>query len=506
MIEQDARPLMMYRDLLILGLLVSFFYGVGLGYYPFFTPDEGRYSEIAREMVVTHDYLTPRMNGIPFFDKPILYYWLQAFSIHLFGVKEWALRLFPMLAGLVLTLSTYVFARTMLDRRAALLSAGILATSPMVFAMAHYANLDLEVACFITLSLYCGMVALYRVPTSSTALYASAAFAGLAVLTKGLIGVFFPAMILGVMFLFLRRFQFTLIKQVVIAAILFCAIVFPWFIAMEIKHPQFFHYFFVTQHITRFLSQGEFNNKTPIWFYLPVIAIGFFPWSVFLYHALKHTLLQAWRAQEKRALAVFLLLFAAVVFVFFSMPHSKIVSYILPVFPPLALMVGWYLSAHWDALLEYKRSVYVLCGVVIAMILLLMSLPFIAPQVNTQSAKSIAQTLKPLLSTDSQVITYYDYFYDLPLYSEHTVKIVADWNDPTVMQRDNWRREFALGAPFEWQAQSILLTANVFWQQWQAKSPVFVVMSISDFQSFQQQTTHYRVLKKTSDMVLLTNQ
>lgn len=501
--DQNAR-LSIYRDLFFLILLVGLFYNIGLGSYPLFTPDEGRYSEVAREMVATGDYVTPRVNGVAFLDKPILYYWLQATSIHLFGLSEWALRFFPMLSGLVMTLATYLFARHFFDRRTAILSAGILATSPLVFAMAHYANLDLEVACLVTLSLYLGMVALYRSPISSVALYSCVIVSGLAVLTKGLIGLFFPGLILGTMFLYLKRWRALSLTQLFIGVTLFLLVVLPWFIAVQLRNPQFFHYFFVTQHITRFLSQAEFNNKTPIWFYVPIILIGFFPWSLFLFQAIKHALQNVVRYEKNRVIALFLLIFMSVVFVFFSVPQSKIVSYILPIFPPIALLVGWYLSVNWSYFMSKKYVSRAFCLLLVGIVLLLVCLPFMVPRINTNSSKEIATVIKPLLTTNSTVVTYFDYFYDLPLYLEKKVVVVADWQDPKLMQRDNWRRELALGIPFQ-DVTGILMTEAMFWQQWNSAHLLFVVMSTSDFQVFKQKAQHYYFLKRADDIVLVVN-
>lgn len=501
--DQNAIP-SIYKDLFYLILLVVLFYNIGLGHYPLFTPDEGRYSEVAREMVATHDYVTPRSNGVAFLDKPILYYWLQATSIHLFGVTEWALRFFPMLAGVFLTLATYLFGRHIFDRRTGLLSAVILATSPLIFGAAHYANLDLEVACFITISLYLGMMALYRTPLSTACLYGCVIASALAVLTKGLIGLFFPGVILGVMFLYLKRWQQIKPSHIAISTGLFLLIVLPWFIAVQIENPQFFHYFFVTQHITRFLSKAEFNNKTPVWFYLPVILIGFFPWSLFLYHAIKHAILQAVREPKNRVIAIFLLFYMLLIIVFFSMPHSKIVGYILPVFPPLALLVGWYIATQWERLTQWTYAVRTFGALLCCTILFLLILPFLAVKINTHSTKEIAHVLKPRLMANSEVITYFDYFYDLPLYLEKTVAVVANWQDPNIMKRDNWRRELLLGAPFQ-EVSHVLLSEETFWKKWHSVTSLFVVMSQDDFNTFKTKTKRYNVLKVTPEIVLLSN-
>ena len=180
-------------DLALLGAILSLFYAFCLGSYPLFTPDEGRYSEVAREMVATGDYITPRVNGVIFLDKPILYYWLQATAINLFGLNEWALRFFPALFGVFGCLMSYACGRKLFNRRTGIVAAVILGATPLYFASAHYANLDLEVAVWISCTLLSFITAV-RNPARPQAswLFATYIFAALAFLTKGLIGFAFP--------------------------------------------------------------------------------------------------------------------------------------------------------------------------------------------------------------------------------------------------------------------------------------------------------------------------
>lgn len=274
----NPNPKNYLTDLLILGSFISLFYFFYLGSYPLFTPDEGRYSEVAREMLVQHDYITPRLNGVPFLDKPILYYWLQAIAIKLFGLKEWALRFFPILCGIMGTLITYLAGRQLFNRATGLLGALILASSPLYFGGAHYANLDLEVAVFISCSLLFFLMAVQTQEKPHKGyLLASYLSASLAILTKGMIGLAFPLLIVGLWILILKRWPLLLKVHFIKGLMLIFLIASPWYLLVQKANPNFFNYFFLNQQITRFVATAGFNNRTPFWFYLPVIALGFAP-------------------------------------------------------------------------------------------------------------------------------------------------------------------------------------------------------------------------------------
>lgn len=146
-------------DLLYLSIALLLFYFTFLGSYSLFLPDEARYAEISREMLTTSNIIVPKQNNVVFLDKPILHYWLQMLAMKSFGMNEWAVRFFPALCALLGCISTYITGRLVFNRASGMYSAIILATTPIYFFAGHYANLDLEVAFFITLSLYSFLMA-----------------------------------------------------------------------------------------------------------------------------------------------------------------------------------------------------------------------------------------------------------------------------------------------------------------------------------------------------------
>src|SRR5574341_604550 len=140
-------------DLLILTLILGCFFGFGMGKRALWSPDEGRYSEVAREMVVSGDYITPRLNGVKYFEKPPLFYWLQGLSIKLFGVNEWSLRLWTAAFACLGCLAVYVSARRLFGRRSGLIAAVVLATSLLYYAMGRIITLDMAVSVLLSCSL-----------------------------------------------------------------------------------------------------------------------------------------------------------------------------------------------------------------------------------------------------------------------------------------------------------------------------------------------------------------
>lgn len=560
----QSRHRELINDIFILSIFFAIFYFFYIGSYPLFTPDEGRYSEVAREMVVTGDYITPRINGITFLDKPVLYYWLQAIAIKLFGVKEWALRLFPALFGIFGCLVTYLCGRSLFDRRTGIISAIILATSPLYFGSAHYANLDLEVAVLISSSLLCFICAVQsNEPTQSRFFYASYFFAALAFLTKGMIGIAFPGMIIAAWIVLLNRYEILKKMHIIIGMLILIAIVTPWYAFVQQVNPNFMHYFFITQQVTRFLSAAEFNNKTPFWFYLPIIIIGFFPWTIFLVQALRTHIKNIWRGRQEYQTELFLLIWLVLIFTFFSIPRSKTIGYILPLFPALALLAGSYLSHNWRNFQKLDRLSAVICFIIIGTlqvavifilpkvnwinfapgfaiylkiigsifsfsilvsllfskyktvlplfvlcivcsVLFLLTLMLGASDLNQNTAKPLVEDLKTIIKPEDKVVTYFKYYQDLPLYLGRRITIVNDWDSPSIPSRDNWARELWQGKNFQ-TTNDLLIDEKTFWPLWNSDKRIFVFLNDNYFAQFKSHAKSYFYLGKSSDIILLSN-
>lgn len=331
----------------LVGLLVLLF-GRIAG-FPLQDPDEGRYAAIPLAMLAQGDWLTPTLAGVPYFEKPPLFYWLIAASFEFFGASAFAARFVSALAALATVAMTYGFGRHVFGRRAALLAAGMLATAPLFFILSQAAVIDmLLTACFTATMLAFFLACEAEEKGRWIAVVCVAAALGL--LAKGLVALVLPGAI-ALLLLALRRDLGTLRALVrPWPILLFLAVGAPWFVWMSIEHPVFPDYFFVQQHFHRFLDAGahDLPHVEGRFFYIPVILGAALPWSLVPLLLVLQERGRGAFSILRRDLLVFLGVWALGVVGFFSMSSSKLAPYILPAFPPIALAVGAWLDAALD--------------------------------------------------------------------------------------------------------------------------------------------------------------
>ena len=266
------------RFLLAIGFWLAFLAWVR----PLTLPDEGRYAGVAWDMLRSGSHMVPLLDGMPYFHKPPLYYWLTELSFTVFGVHPWAARLPSLLASWAAIAALYGFVRRYRDAATATLTALVLATVPFFYGGSQFANLDMLVAGMITLCVLAAADTVLRVERGEAYRWmslAAAALAGLAVLAKGLIGLVLPGAILFVWLVWGRRWRGLGALVWPPALLVFAVVAVPWFALMQIRYPGFYDYFFVYQHFQRFAATG-FNNAQPFWFYLPVVVGLSLPWSL----------------------------------------------------------------------------------------------------------------------------------------------------------------------------------------------------------------------------------
>jgi len=316
-----------------LGLILLFF--AGLGAAPLGEPDEGRYAEIPREMLATGDFVSPRLEGVLYFEKPPLYYWLEAAVMGALGVGEVAARLTSALLGFAGLGLAWAMGRSIGGARVGLVSALILGTSVFYVALARMNTIDMTASFFIAATLVCFWLAHREAPGRRRFLLWLAAFAAaaLAVLSKGLIGIVLPG---AIAFLYLvGTRQWRVFREVpwVRATLVFLALAVPWHVLMARRHADFLWFYFVREHFLRYTTP-EAERWQPVWYFLPVLAVGLLPWSGLLPAAVP--LLRG--ADPRQRGAQFLVTWAGFIVLFFSASHSKIATYVLPAALPLAVL------------------------------------------------------------------------------------------------------------------------------------------------------------------------
>ena len=335
--------------LLVLTFLAGLFFFYALGSYSLKEPDEGRYAEIPREMVEQGDYLVPHLNYVRYFEKPPLLYWGTALSYKLFGANEWSFRIPNATMALLCVIILYLFAQVWFDTRTAFLSALILMPSFGFFAMAHIVTIDMLFAVLLCAALLC-FYEYYR-RQKRLFIYLFYLSLALATLAKGPVSLILMGVTI-LLFLATEK-KLSFIRQLldVRALLLFALVTIPWFLIISLKEKGFFHFFFIDQHLLRFLTTKH-KRSGPLYYFITVILGGMFPWCIFLPRAI----VDLWRT---RALRLFFI-WSMVVFVFFSISGSKLPPYILPVFPALSLILGYFFSqpGRWEVPPLLERRIF----------------------------------------------------------------------------------------------------------------------------------------------------
>ncbi|MBN6729160.1 glycosyltransferase family 39 protein [Burkholderia multivorans] len=333
------------RIVLVL-LLVAFavIWFTPLGMRHLIPSDEGRYAEMAREMFVTGDWITPRYNGYKYFEKPPLQTWLNALTFAWFGIGEWQARLYTALASFAGVLLVGFTGARLFNPLSGFLAAVVLASSPYWNLMGHFNALDMGLAFWMALSL-CALLLAQRPGLRPAAVrgwmwlcWAAMAFA---VLSKGLVGVILPGAVLVLYTLIARDWALWKRLYLVSGLVIFFAIATPWFVLVQQRNPEFFNFFFIVQQFRRYLTPEQ-NRPGPFYYFVPVLLVGFLPWLSVAWQSVRHALRMPRQPNGFSPMLV-LLIWSAFIFLFFSASHSKLISYVLPVAPALALIIGAYL-------------------------------------------------------------------------------------------------------------------------------------------------------------------
>ena len=303
--------------------------------------DEPRYAQVAREMLARHDWVTPTLGGIPWLEKPPLYYWQAILAFRLFGVSDWAARLPSVFDAFLLVLAVYWFLRRFrlgLELDGAL----IVATTAGVAGFARAASTDMP----LTASFSIAILAWYAWFESGDKKYLAAFYGllGLAMLAKGPVAPFLAIAVI-VIFAALQRSAKIALKTLWIPGILLgCAVALPWYVLVQLRNPQFFHEFIVEHNLARF-GTNLYHHPEPFWYYVPVALLGWVPWSILVIAAVFAAVRQL-RKPAGDTLRSFLLIWVGVIVIFFSISQSKLPGYVLPAVPAGAILAAQFIRAR----------------------------------------------------------------------------------------------------------------------------------------------------------------
>lgn len=351
-------------------LVFALFWFLGLGFVDLIEPDEGRYAEIPREMVSSGDWLTPRLDGFKYFEKPALQYWLTALGFELFGMGNATARLVVAVLGFAGALWMGFLGWRLFGRETGWFAFVVSLGSLLYFMMGHILTLDMSVSFFLSLGIGALLLAQNQRSKPNIVrnwmLFGWAALA-LAVLAKGLMGVVLPGMVMVLYTLWTRDWALWRHLHIGKGLLLFLAITAPWFVAVSIKNPEFARFFFIHEHFDRFLTSAH-SREGGWWYFIPILLIGGLPWVWRIVQVIIRPTFKFNKFDQAGFSPLhFLWMYAVSIFVFFSVSHSKLPPYILPIMPALALLVGHQLSriqTIWGELVSLGLWLVVLLGVI----------------------------------------------------------------------------------------------------------------------------------------------
>ena len=337
------------KILLLTIIYVLLWFGT-LNYRHLIPSDEGRYAEMAREMLVTGDWVTPRYNGYKYFEKPPLQVWATAATFQAFGIGDWQARLWTALTGFLTILAIGFTGARIYNPRAGWIAALVLASSPMWVISGHFNSLDMGLSAFLVAALCSLLLAQtsHNKTSSRNWMWACWVFMALATLSKGLIGAAIPAMVFIAYSISAWDWKIWTRLRLFSGIVIYLLITAPWFVLIAQRNPEFLEFFFIHEHLQRF-TQDTHSRTGPIYYFAPLLIIGALPWVL----QIPGSIAQAWQERRREFSSGWLLVcWFAIIFTFFSVSHSKLPGYIIPIFPALALLTG----SRLDRLLGHTNS------------------------------------------------------------------------------------------------------------------------------------------------------
>ena len=513
-------------------------------------------------MIESGDWVSPRLNGVLYFEKPPLFYWAQAVSLKVGGVTEAATRFWPAAFALIGCILTYWIGRVLFDTRTAYFASLVLGTSLLYFAISQIVILDMAVSVLITGALYV-FLAISRESNKRRKRVLSHVFfvlLALATLTKGLIGLVIPGAVIFLWVLLLNNWKSLRPLCSWSGIVVFLAVAAPWHFLAWNANSEFAWYYFVHEHFLRYLTEGH-GRVQPFWFFFALLPLCLFPWTGYLYFAITDPLRGGLRQIKNRPNEVYLIIWAGFVLLFFSASGSKLIPYILPAMPPLALLIGrqislaftskretvikagastfvgiaallavsipWVVVTRADKVTEHAMTWAILASVILTTGAIAVYLPWptrspqrlvfipcitmaafclvinpLGSSVRNNSTKALALTLKKLPLSSEQVYSLLDYHQDLAPYLGMEVSVAA-------CEPEEQRYGYSIEeSPANW------LGKEAFLENWSNPLPQFAVVKMSDAERFAvtnpgwnahliQKSNRYVLVGNNSGMLLL---
>jgi 4-amino-4-deoxy-L-arabinose transferase-like glycosyltransferase len=433
--------------------------GVATVWRPLALPDEGRYVGIAWEMLTSGDWLVPHLDGLPYFHKPPLFYWLTAASLNACGPQLLCSRVAPLLSAIIITIALFRFLSHALNKKTAVIACAVLLTQPFFFAGAQFANLDMLVACMISLTILSAAEFVWSIEQARPAehhLILTMLFAGGGILAKGLIGIVLPAAVVFCWLLASRRLTYLKHFFWWPAVAVFLLLVSPWFWLMESQFKGFLDYFFIHHHFQRFAG-SNFNNQEPFWFYLPALLLLTLPSSLWLLR-FRWRDLQLWTPMQ-RDIGLLMVCWMSFILLFFSIPVSKPLGYIMPVLPALATLTALLMMQACQEVAFKRRSLWL--TLLVAIVACVIAIMTVTQHAKKVASYQLAMQVQLLVQPGDQLVMLGKYQFDLPFYL-HLSKpawIVADWQAAAQeVLDDSWEKELLEAKRFNPQvaAQNLL--------------------------------------------------
>lgn len=527
-------------------LLAALVWFATVGWRPLLEPDEGRYAEIPREMLVSGDWVTPRLNGVKYFEKPALQYWATAAVYSVFGVTEWTSRFWACALAFLCIPMVYAFARRVYGSASvAGAAAAALAASPFFVLVGQINLLDSALSFFLVASMFSFLLAGRAVPGSSEEqrwmLLTWLALA-LASLSKGPVALVLAGATLVAHMGVTREVRPLSRWHLAWGLPLFLVVAAPWFILVSLRNPEFPHFFFVHEHFARFLT-SEADRVQPWWFFLPMVLLGVLPWLRYLMPALRPV-----QGDGGDSIRWFLLIWCAVVLVFFSASHSKLAPYVMPMMPPLAVLLApriarnpasfrhaaWIVCAFtavvgvglvayaarkpqpvpremlvWSALAVATGVAAALLarltsrrqltgawlwaptglGAILAFQALMMSYSALPP---VRTAKALVERIRPLVGTDTELFSVDQYRQSVPPYLGRTLRLVA------------YTGEMELGLGRE--SAGFLPTLDAFAEVWTHSSDALAFVNPDVMDELQARRVPFRIRASDGRSIVVTRQ